>query len=739
MSERTTIGGTVYESIGSSSSNLLLKCNGTARIQWGNRLIDLIKNGKIASGDSSTQIYVISDESEIKSDGVYVLSKEESLQLLICKDDEQYNITNTDLYISAKTKQDITVEQRQQALENIGMYYNTLEEVQQAGIQNGLVYVLSDQNLYTVKDGVVAEFEAKLKTVTVEKEQQEGEVIKSNVSIVLSVLDTDYMIVGNGKIIVNYPVQIKESASIESENATDERGYRLYIDSDGSHLDVDYINVRTGLQSVNYIETTYNDFYNLLSNASLKEHSWYLIIDYKNPWQCRKRSSNTRPILVQALTTSSLYPNGKLFQDQRVTLTYDPHFKHTVKLDPVTNPETNEVLNEETTTLGRITQMTDANNNTANFDFLDYGVEEDSDIILHASIEHTALDSSIFPVGSFNNTLIVNNLLGTVLDSEGNFGGTSKINFKYVDVVPLNTESLDETITDVPENDTSTSTEPIEDDAGEESEDAAGEETQTELILMQMHDNKITCEGIVLEASCTNFVNNTFDYITDSTPITNNIINSSFGNIANDTRFNDCSFKNVQFKDITNCQFGSGPIQDVTSQDNIANFTISGDTHPLLYDTSRSKQLYVSSDGTLQVLVTKEQTFFRGMIVMHAGNAPIPEGWGICDGRIVEYNGEQIQTPNLIGNFIKAVGVDQCGPGGSSEITIGIENLPSHTHTYDILTEDSKKLRIHEGDDLATTSISQYTIEHTQTEATGSGKAITIDPKHYGLIFIMKL
>ena len=42
MSERTTIGTTTYEAIGSSSSNLLLKCNGTARIQWGNKLIDLI-------------------------------------------------------------------------------------------------------------------------------------------------------------------------------------------------------------------------------------------------------------------------------------------------------------------------------------------------------------------------------------------------------------------------------------------------------------------------------------------------------------------------------------------------------------------------------------------------------------------------------------------------------------------------------------------------------------------------
>ena len=74
MSERTTIGGTVYESIGSSSSNLLLKCNGTARIQWGSKLIDLIKNGKIASGESSEQLFIISDKSEITSDGIYVIN-----------------------------------------------------------------------------------------------------------------------------------------------------------------------------------------------------------------------------------------------------------------------------------------------------------------------------------------------------------------------------------------------------------------------------------------------------------------------------------------------------------------------------------------------------------------------------------------------------------------------------------------------------------------------------------------
>ena len=105
MSERTTIGGTVYESVGSSSSNLLLKCNGTARIQWGSKLIDLIKNGKIASGSDSEQVFVISDQSEIKSDGIYVLNTDKNPQLIVCKKGEQYNLTETDLYISASSKQ----------------------------------------------------------------------------------------------------------------------------------------------------------------------------------------------------------------------------------------------------------------------------------------------------------------------------------------------------------------------------------------------------------------------------------------------------------------------------------------------------------------------------------------------------------------------------------------------------------------------------------------------------------
>ena len=59
MSDRTVIGGVTYETIGSSNSNLLLKCNGTARIQCGSKLIDLIKNGKVCSEAPQNLLYII--------------------------------------------------------------------------------------------------------------------------------------------------------------------------------------------------------------------------------------------------------------------------------------------------------------------------------------------------------------------------------------------------------------------------------------------------------------------------------------------------------------------------------------------------------------------------------------------------------------------------------------------------------------------------------------------------------
>jgi hypothetical protein len=45
MSEK--LFGRVFDSVGSSSSDLLLKTKGQVKVQWGNKYIDLIKDGNV--------------------------------------------------------------------------------------------------------------------------------------------------------------------------------------------------------------------------------------------------------------------------------------------------------------------------------------------------------------------------------------------------------------------------------------------------------------------------------------------------------------------------------------------------------------------------------------------------------------------------------------------------------------------------------------------------------------------
>lgn len=702
MSERTTIGGTVYESVGSSSSNLLLKCNGTARIQWGNKLIDLIKNGKIAAGDSSDKIYVISDKSEIKSDGIYVLTTGESSQLLVNKDDKLYDLVGTDLYISASKKQDITAEQQRRALENIGMYFNTLEELKSAGIQNGIVYVLEDNTLYTIKEGIVSEFEAKLKTVTVEQEEEQGEIINNSLQIILSVLDEEYLVLKDKCITANQDIHVKDYAQLGSENANAYKGYRLYIDGDTSRLDIDEINVRNGLPVQNYIETTFDNLSLLLSTNTLQPNQWYLITDYQNHWKLvTNNKAFNRPILVQARNESSLRKEGHLFNDQTVIINYDAFYRESI----------NQSEDATVSARGRITWMKDGDGNEANFDFLDYtDYKEEALATLH-SRENASLDKSIFPKGSYNNKLTVYDLKGTVLKN-GNIddSNTVTVDFKFDD-----------------------------------SDDA----------VMEMHDNLIECRGFIINPSCfkfvgntlkevcnvniyTGFVNNyftnvykTFDLstITSFYDITDNTIfdsvafnatiensnfsglvnsnlqrmcvNSTFGVITNSTFVNpvfnstfedisnctfNCKFDSVKFKQLFACIFNEGNLEHIRCHSDISNYEFSESTHYLLYDTSKVKDVYYFN-GEVLVLCSAEHIFTRGMIVMHSGFETPPVGWAVCDGGSYTYNGVTSQTPDLRNRFIKAVSTKEevkavTNLNDRNEFTLNESHLPAHSHPH---------------------------------------------------------
>lgn len=715
MSERTTIGGTVYESVGSSSSNLLLKCNGTARIQWGSKLIDLIKNGKIASGSDSEQVFVISDQSEIKSDGIYVLNTDENPQLIVCKKGEQYNLTGTDLYISASSKQDITAEQQKQALENIGIYYNTLEDVNNSGIQNGLVYVLENKTLYTITEGVISEFEAKVKTVTVEQEKEEGEVINSSVKVVLSVQNLNYLVLENNRVTILKDVHIKEYAKLGSENADDTSGYRLYISGGQSFLDVDNINVRNGLPIKEYIKVTCSNFQTLIKSKKLESQMWYLLSDFQNHWRLPANSVNfNRPILIKASSSESLYEEGCLFNDRRILIHYDPFYNDAVSILNSSGQSTGTSVKAR----GKITWMKDVRGNEANFDFLDYEDYLNKPLTtLHAYAENSSIGKTIFPANSYNNKLTVRNLKGTVLNN-GLIDNTNtgSVSFNCI-----------------------------------------------------MYDNVLEVENISI--NCYNFYKNTFNSIKNLN-VTKSITNSSFGDVI-DCVFNS-SMNKVRFESLYRCTFGPENLSNIICRSDIEDASFSATTDPLLYDSSTYKEVFFKN-GKLYYLGGDTQIIPRGTIVMHSGLdiATIPKGWAICDGGTYTYNGISTQTPNLVGRFIKAVStvteVKSSDNYPDNNLTLTTDYLPPHTHPHEThthtfsgstsvtaLTGATQKRAItaveggtqgNVGDDTTSSSIT-ISISGT-TGATESKEkawqykntptAIKIEPNYYSLIFIMKL
>ena len=778
MSERTTIGGVVYESVGSSSSNLLLKCNGTARIQWGNKLIDLIRNGKLASESANTTVSIISQESDIKSDGIYLLNNDTSSQLWISKDGQNYNITSENLYISALNKQDITAEQKYQALENIGIYYNTLEELQEAQLQNGVAYVIQDQTLYTIKNGVIKEFQATMKTVSVEvnNNNDNGEYISNTVKIIISVSGQDYLIFTNQRIVANFPVYIKDSAFLGSEYATDTSGYKLYMQGDKSYLDVDYINVRSGLPSQEYVEITFEELLKAMERATLQKGRLYLLKDYQNPWKLAKKSSEFRPLLIRAKTNKELYSEGTLADNRQIAVRYDHKFQNAVY-------QSNDAGGALVTAKGRITWMKDANENESNFDFLDY---TDSDGVpfttLHEVNDGLSTVLSIFPKNSFNNKLIVSNVRGlTIINGQVDITNTN--------VVAIHADCV-------------------------------------------MHDNTINCFGLVIEDSCVEFTNNVMNNV-GKIKITNNFTNNTMSNVYTtidgsvvgdlntvssslleevifpkevrnttlrsfvnsvcdlliDSTFEhvmNCqflgSFNNVKFKSLTNCSFDPGLLYNIRCYSDLNSHSFTDD-NTILYDSSKAKSIYYNK--TLQIISEIDHTFSRGMIMMHSGITPIPEGWAICDGNTYEYCGVTTKTPDLTNRFIKAVTeVAQVGSNNNSDVDLdnffqlSKEHLPAHNHphkshshtisgkgvgelntTIQALTTATDKIvevapgesSIYTGEETASgdiiiktaveTSVTGNTSKVTSVESDQlwENKKFRIEPNSYSLIFIIKL
>ena len=125
-------------------------------------------------------------------------------------------------------------------------------------------------------------------------------------------------------------------------------------------------------------------------------------------------------------------------------------------------------------------------------------------------------------------------------------------------------------------------------------------------------------------------------------------------------------------------------------------------------------------------------------IIMWSGAVnEIPSGWALCDGRTV--NGHT--TPNLCKRFIVGAGGDGYSvgaTGGTNEVKLTIEQMPSHTHTYSFKGADI------DGDwkksNFFYCQHNQYDLPNTkETDSAGGDQAHENRPPYYALCFIMRV
>lgn len=238
----TVIAGKPSNTVGEKDSTLILR-GSSVKIQWGNKFIDLIKNGKI-NCEAGKILKTASSADTIKDDGIYLVGDQIWINIGGVK--TQLSGESENQYISFLVEQpDITVEQKNKALHNIGFYYDTLEEVENANITAGIIYVQEDNKLYTINEGVIVEYNA--------TQLSNSEEVISSLNIKENQLflgSEPYITFNQNQIFINKPIY--SDYGISSNGATSLNGYKLYLLDNKSYLEVDTIIERKPVKTNDY-------------------------------------------------------------------------------------------------------------------------------------------------------------------------------------------------------------------------------------------------------------------------------------------------------------------------------------------------------------------------------------------------------------------------------------------------------------------------------------------------------
>ena len=385
MAEDTlTMFGKTYNTVGSADGNLLLQTRGDIKIRWGNKFIDLIKNGKI--NVDSEFLFEASSKDEIVKDGIYIIESEENQEVWVKYKNTLVNLLGeiNDNYVAFVKDQEVKYEDKFRALKNIGFYQDSQEAVKEQEFKEGIVYILSEHQLYYFNDGQLTKYEQKFEIpdpLQLGELLLEGEsgTISSSGNMTLTANGKTYITLGNH---VQVDSDINVDGNILSNGyAHNSSGYGLYMSNGVATLEADVIIVRDKIIMQNTIDITYDELKSLIAANNLTVGKTYRITDFFNEWDTYQYhitnadgTTNDKqfyfPVCVTAETSSSLSKEGYFCDNKRWIIEYDVNFNYVISDGEVyLDPETNEYRTQRVTAHGRITKLTDEYGNVGNFDF----------------------------------------------------------------------------------------------------------------------------------------------------------------------------------------------------------------------------------------------------------------------------------------------------------------------------------------------------------------------------------
>ena len=411
-----TMFGKAYDTVGSTNKNLILQTRGDLKIRWGNKFIDLIKNGKInVNVDLLKQV---DNKDNINKNGIYLIQNEENQEVWLYIDGTLINLVGevSNTYVTYLKNQDVDAEGKFTALSNIGLYYNTLDDAKAAKLTSGIIYILDQNKFYYIDNNEYKEYKPTSilevpNPLIIDKLSLNGsdQEITAKSSLKFNIANSKYFSLNNSNI--EFYKNVVLSNPIYSNNyETNKLGFAIYVDNTDYIGEFDIIKVRKAIIYEDIEDITYDDLVGKIKNSELHPDRKYRIIDFYNEWDVYNYDlsneqkqvpedykdlyedpSNVQfyfPVTVTAKTKNSLKKEGYFCDNKDWIIEYDVDFNYLIKEVAVLIDGSRIVVSEDLSdddklklatididyyetyySKGRITKLTDEFGNSANYDF----------------------------------------------------------------------------------------------------------------------------------------------------------------------------------------------------------------------------------------------------------------------------------------------------------------------------------------------------------------------------------